>query len=99
MSKVIYSEIYLVFEDQPDGDVWGINQVGLKNRISSKPFCKQIKRTETGWIRKHSCQLSDMSVLVGCSRRSEDGLCIPSGHFSTGVLQAVRWGAPHSTGA
>jgi len=48
MSKVIYSEIYLVFEDQPDGDVWGINQVGLKNRISSKPFCKQIKRTETG---------------------------------------------------
>jgi len=40
MSKVICGEIYLGIEDQPDGDVWGINQVGLKNRIWSKPCWK-----------------------------------------------------------
>jgi len=48
MSKVIYGKIYLGIEDQPDEDVWDINRVGLKNGIWSKPFCKQIKRTESG---------------------------------------------------
>jgi len=71
MSKVIYSEIYVGSEDQPDGNAWSRNQVGLKSRIWSKPFCKQIERTEAGWIRKALLPTVRyyMSVLVGCSRK------------------------------
>ena len=71
MSKVIYGEIYLGIEDQLDGDVWGINQVGLKNRIWSKPFCtvNELKEQKVDESGKRSFQLSNMSVLVRCSRK------------------------------
>jgi len=46
MSKVIYGEIYLGIEDQPDGDVWGINQIGLKNIFGVNLFVNKLKEQE-----------------------------------------------------
>jgi len=37
VNKVIHSKIYLGTQHQPNGDMWGKKQVGLKDRIGSKP--------------------------------------------------------------
>jgi len=66
MSNVIYSEMYLGSEDQPERNVRGINQDGLKYRNWSKRFWNTRKnvRLRSAAFQQAAQECDDQSLTV-----------------------------------